>query len=542
MDIMSKLFERSSIGIDLGSANMRVWVKGKGLVMDEPSVVAISTSYQGDSKPRVLAVGTEALELVGNNNNEVEQGMGLCCQGEEKRAQAQARELAWLGVLEKGSPLTRRLCVSFDAHSKPGDSAQILPHIQENASYVAWARKGRVISDVEIVAKILRHCFTKAKSEGKSKLRKPRVVIAVPSDITEVEKRALEAAACSAGAGKVLLFDSCIAAALGAECAACGQEDCMVVDIGASETRIMVASIGNDIVSASCRFGGNEMNSAIIKHMRNKHNLLIDEREAENIKIQIGSAQKLEEELVCEINGNDLVEGNRRTLTISSREIREEAVDKVLGRIEDALTDFIKFDVSQGIVANLKKSGVVLTGGGALLRGLDKRLAAATGLPVCVVDDPAHATIRGIGIVLNELDFYVEGTCGMNLCKKWLAPARRVLALVAIRGAIALLLAGLCFHAGRCCSLREFTFLSLFLLFAMPWLGWCGLILGLLGFAESFHNALLCSSFCILGIALDCVLVSVFILAKRRKDRWAAFAIHLAPLVLGYVLLYRLLY
>ena len=540
MEIMSKLFERSSIGIDLGAAKMRVWVAGEGLVLEEPSAVALSTLYDVGSKPRVLAVGAEALELVGKNNNVAEQGMPLGCQNKEIRAQACA--FAWLGVLEKGVPLTRRLCVPFDAHSKSGDSFQPSPRSPGDSSYLMWPREGHVISDVDIATKMLHYCITKAKNNGKGKFRKPRVAIAVPANITEVEKRALEDAARFAGAGKVLLFDDRIAAILGVGCDTCERDGNLLVDIGASATNIALISPTGIACDRALRVGGNEMNSAIIKHMRNKHNLLIDEREAENIKIQIGSAQKLEEELVCEINGNDLVEGNRRTLTISSREIREEALDKVLGRIEDALTDFIKFDVPQGIVANLKKSGIVLTGGGALLRGLDKRLAAATGLPVRVADDPAHATIRGIGIVLNELDFYEEGTCGMNLCKKWLAPARRALTLVAIRGAIALLLAGLCFHAGRCCSLREFTFLSLFLLFAMPWLGWCGLILGLLGFAEPFHNALLCSSFCILGIALDCVLVSVFILAKRRKDRWAAFAIHLAPLVLGYVLLYRLLY
>ena len=403
MSILSKLFESSDIAIDFGAAKMRVWVKGKGLVMEEPSAVALSTLYDVDSKPRVLAVGAEALELVGKHNNVAEQGMPLGCQNEEMRAQTCA--FAWLGVLEKGVPLTCRLCVPFDAHSKSGDSFQSSPRIPGDLGYLMWPRKGCVISDVDIAAKMLRYCLMKVKNAGKSTFRKPRVAIAVPANITEVEKRALEDAARFAGAGKVLLFDDRIAAILGAGCDTCERDSNLLVDIGASATNIALISPTGIACDRALRVGGNEMNNAIMKHMRNKHKLLIGEREAEDIKIKVGSAQKLEPELDCEIKGRDLGEGHQRTLTINSREIREEALDKVLGRIEDALTDFIKFDVPQGIAANLAKRGFILTGGSAILRGLAERLADATGLPVRAAEDPAHATIRGVGIVLDELDF-----------------------------------------------------------------------------------------------------------------------------------------
>ena len=247
--------------------------------------------------------------------------------------------------------------------------------------------------------------MAKARDAVESTFRKPRVVIAVPVDITEVERRALAEAAHSAGAGKVLFFDNRMATALGVGCNTCEPKGCMFVDIGASMTAIALVSPCGNIRGRSLRVGGDEMNNAIMRHMRNKHRLLVGEREAEDIKIKIGAVRKLEKELDCEIIGSDLVEENQRALTINSREISEEALDRVLVRIEDALNDFLKFDVPEDIAANLAKTGFVLTGGGALLRGLDKRLADAAGLTVRVADDPVHATIRGVGVVLDELDF-----------------------------------------------------------------------------------------------------------------------------------------
>jgi len=231
------------------------------------------------------------------------------------------------------------------------------------------------------------------------------VVIAVPVDITEVERCALEDAAHSAGAGKVLFFDNRMAVALGVGCNTCEPKGCMFVDIGASMTTIALVSSYGNIRARTLRVGGDEMDNAIVKHMRHRHKLLVGEREAEDMKIKIGTARKLDEERDCEIKGSDLVEGDHRTVNINSREVREEVLDRVLVRIEDALSDFLKFDVPECLAVNLARNGIVLTGGGALLPGLDKRLADATGLPVRVADDPAHAAIKGVGVVLDEIDF-----------------------------------------------------------------------------------------------------------------------------------------
>lgn len=400
MNILSKLFGFNDIGIDLGSTNMRVWLTGKGLVLDEPSVVAFSGLCKCGSAPRILAFGAEAIKLLEENDNAERSWMeSMAQQGDSALA------FARLGVLETGAPLTHRSSAHLGAYPKSGDSSQALPHYRENPCYAVWPREEHIISDIDIATKMLRYCISKAKNNGKGKFRKPRVVIAVPANITEVEKHALEDAAHSAGVGKVLLFDDRIAAILGVGCDTCERDGNLLVGIGASAMNIALISPTGIACDRDLRVGGNEMNKAITKHMRNKHKLLIGEREAEDIKIKIGSAQKLEPELDCEIKGRDLVEGHQRTLTINSQEIREEALDKVLGRIEDALTDFIKFDVPQGLAANLARKGFVLTGGGAILRGLAERLADVTGLPVRVADDPAHATIRGIGVVLDELDF-----------------------------------------------------------------------------------------------------------------------------------------
>ena len=399
MNILKKLFERGDVGIDLGAANMRVWVRGKGLVMDEPSVVALRRSCHFGSEPRILAVGAEAVKLMGENDNVRKSGMGFMPQQE-----CSARALARLGVIESGAPLARRLGVPSDEYLGSGE----MSYCWANSCYAVWPRKAQIIADVEIVSKMLRYCLAKAKGAVGSTFRKPRVVIAVPADITEVERRALAQAARSAGVGKVLFFDNRMAAALGVGCDACEPKGCMFVDIGASMMTIALVSPDGIVCSRSPRVGGDELNNAIMKYMRNRHKLLVGEREAEDLKIKIGAAQALDEELDCEISGSDLVEGRRRTLTINSREIREGALDRILARIEDALSDFLKFDVPGNLAKNLARNGFVLTGGGALLRGLDKRLADATGLPAHVFDDPAHATIRGIGVVLDKIDFLLK--------------------------------------------------------------------------------------------------------------------------------------
>ena len=362
MNILKKLFERSDAGIDLGAANMRVWVKGKGLVMEEPSAVVLVVSReaveasvgelqgQQDSKPsgkpckyRVLAIGAEAGEMIGKT---------------------------------------------------PGSLIVIHP------------MKGGVICDYDITEKMLRYCFAhqKVRESCKGGFRRPRVMIAVPSGITEVEKRALEDAAHSAGAGEVFLLEASMAAAIGAGIPVTEPKGRMVVDIGAWATNMAIFSLAGIVHSNVLRVGGDEMNNAIIAYLHRKYNLLAGEREAEDVKIKIGTACKPEKELDYEIKGLDATEGRKLAVTVNSKEIREEALAGLLGQIDDALKEFIAH-VEPGLAADIADNGIVLTGGSALLPGLDKRLADTTGLPVRVADDPAHATIRGVSVVLDELEF-----------------------------------------------------------------------------------------------------------------------------------------
>lgn len=302
MNMISRLFESNDIGIDLGSAKMRVWVKGEGLVLEESSM------------------------------------------------------------------------------------------------------KGRGIPDLDTVEKMLCYCFAKV-TIGKS--RKLRVIIAVPSDITEDEKRTLEDAAHSAGASVVFLLEAGMAAAIGAGLPVVEPKGCMVVDIGASTTEFAVVSLAGIVHDKVLHVGGDEMDNAIITHLRNKYNLLAGEHDAEDIKIKIGTACEQDAEHDYEIKGLDAAEGRQLAVTINPREIREEALSGVLGQIEGVLREILVHTEPE-LVADIVGSGFVLTGGGALLTGLDKRLADVTGLPVRVADDPTHATIGGVGVVLNELDFLAK--------------------------------------------------------------------------------------------------------------------------------------
>lgn len=357
MSIMSKLFCRDDIGIDLGAANMRVWVMGEGLVLEEPSAVALDISHEevkeqgqqeskDSGKPRehrVLAIGAAAGDMLGKT---------------------------------------------------PGSIVVIQP------------MKGGVICDYDITKKLLRYCFhhQKVKEARKSGFRRPRVVFAVPSGITEVEKRALEDAARSAGAGDVFLIEAPMSAAIGAGLPVSEPEGCMLMDIGASETEMVVISLAGIVHSNVLRVGGNEMNSAIMTYLRDKYSLVIGEREAEDIKIRIGTACRPEKELEYEIKGIDATEGRKLVVKIDSKEIREEALAGLLGQIENTLNEFIAH-IEPELAADLVDNGIVLTGGAALLRGLDKHIAAATGLPVRVANDPAHATIEGCGVVIGELEY-----------------------------------------------------------------------------------------------------------------------------------------
>ena len=230
------------------------------------------------------------------------------------------------------------------------------------------------------------------------------MVFAVPFGITEVEKRAVEDAAHSAGTGEVFLIEAPMAAAIGAGLPVAEPKGCMVVDIGAPATEMVVISLAGIVQSDALRVGGDEMNNAIMTYLRDKYNLVIGEKEAEDIKIKIGTACRPEKELDYEIKGLDATEGRKLAVTVNSKEIREEALAGLLGQLEDALRGFIA-RIEPGLAADIADNGIVLTGGGALLRGLDKRLADAVGLSVRVADNATHATIEGCGVVVGELDY-----------------------------------------------------------------------------------------------------------------------------------------
>ena len=327
----------TDIGIDLGTANCLVFVKDRGIVMREPSVVAI----QAGSK-RVLAVGEEAKLMLGKT---------------------------------------------------PGNIVAIRP------------MKSGVIADFDITEAMLKYFIEKVcPPRFYSKYAKPRMVIAVPSGISEVEKRAVEDAAHAAGASDVFLIDEPMAAAIGVGLPVSEPEASMIVDIGGGTCEVALISLAGIVHGFSARnAGGDAMDSAIMKHMKDVYNLLIGERTAEEIKIKIGSAYPTGEEQTLEVRGRDIVAGLPKTLTITSEEIRNALKDPV-SQIVDAVRTTLDRCAPE-LAADLVDRGLVLSGGSSQLRGLDTLLAAQTGLPVVVADDPLSAVAEGTGVVLNEIDF-----------------------------------------------------------------------------------------------------------------------------------------
>ena len=330
----------ADIGIDLGTANSLVYVKDHGIVLNEPSVVAI----QAGSK-RVLAVGKEAQRMLGRT---------------------------------------------------PGNIVAIRP------------MKSGVIADFDITESMIAYFINKVCPKrlwSGMKWAKPRMVIAVPSGITEVEKRAVEDAAERAGAakGKVFLIEEPMAAAIGVGLPVSEPAGSMIVDIGGGTCEVAIISLAGIVHSYSARAaGGDAMDQCIMKYVSRVYNLLIGERMVEQIKIEIGSAFPLEEEKKFEIKGRDIVAGLPKTLTITSEEIRDALKDPV-GQIVDAVRSTLD-KCEPELAADLVDRGVVLSGGSAQLRGLDRLLAAQTGLPVILADDPLSAVAEGTGQVLNELD------------------------------------------------------------------------------------------------------------------------------------------
>lgn len=334
-------FFSSDIGIDLGTANTLVYVKGQGVVLCEPSVVAIDR-VSGS----VLAVGEEAKRMLGRT---------------------------------------------------PGNITAIRP------------MKDGVIADFDITEAMLRYFIRKV--HRKNRLVSPRVVIAVPSGITEVEKRAVKDSAERAGArSPVYLVEEPIAAAIGVGLPIQEPSGNMIIDIGGGTTEIAVISLAGIVFSKSIRIGGDEFDEAIVTHMKKAYNLMIGERTAEEIKIRIGSAYPMEQETTLEVKGRDILAGLPKTVTITSEEVRE-ALAEPLSTILEAVRIALERTPPE-LSADLIDRGLVLAGGGALLRGLDKLISEETGLPVHVADDPLTAVAMGTGRYLS--DFHLLKRLAVN--------------------------------------------------------------------------------------------------------------------------------
>lgn len=342
MNIIQKIISKVSdllgnfstdIGIDLGTATTLVYLRGEGIVLCEPSVVAIYKNT-GD----VLAVGEEAKLMLGKT---------------------------------------------------PGSIIAIRP------------MKDGVIADFDVTEEMLRY-FIKKASPRKLFLR-PRIVVAVPSGITEVEKRAVKDSALRAGAREVIPVEEPIAAAIGVGLPIAEPQGSMIIDIGGGTTEIAVISLGGIVYARSIRVGGDEMDDAVIEHMKKNYNLMIGERTAEEIKIKIGSAWPLNEEVSIEVRGRDLITGLPKFLKVSSEEIRD-ALQIPLKEIVDAAKVTLERTPPE-LASDLIERGIVLCGGGSLLRGLDKLIAEETGLACFVADDPLTAVALGTGKILEEPKF-----------------------------------------------------------------------------------------------------------------------------------------
>lgn len=319
------------MAIDLGTANTLVYVKGQGIVLSEPSVVAINKDTG-----KVRAVGVEAKNMIGRT---------------------------------------------------PGNIIAIRP------------MKDGVIADFEIAEEMLRYFIQKV--HNRKRLVWPRVAVSVPSGITAVERRAVTESAVQAGAKKVFIIEEPMAAAIGAGLPVQEPQGCMIVDIGGGTTEVAVISLGGIVFPKSVRVAGDEMDQAIIQHLKRTYNMMVGERTAEEIKIAIGSAFPIKDELEMQVKGRDQVMGLPKIITITSEEIRESLREPV-----SAIVDAVRVTLDRTppeLSADIVDRGIVLAGGGALLRGLDKLLAKETGLHVTRAEDPLTAVVLGTGRFLEEL-------------------------------------------------------------------------------------------------------------------------------------------
>ena len=328
-------FFSNDLAIDLGTANTLIYVKGKGVVSNEPSVVAVEKNHKGEKK--VVAIGTAAKEMLGRT---------------------------------------------------PGNIMAIRP------------MKDGVIADFEVTEAMLRYFIAKAHNNRKPLVR-PRIIICVPFGITEVEKRAVKESAEAAGAREVYLIEEPMAAALGAGLPVTEPTGSMIVDIGGGTTEVAVISLGGIVKSQSVRVAGDKMDEAILQYVKRKYNLLIGEPTAEHIKVAIGNAFPGFSEST-EIKGLDMVSGVPKALTLHSDEVRE-ALSEPVRIIVDAVKSVFE-DTPPELAGDIYDRGIVLAGGGALLRNLDALLREETGLPVTVAEDPLSCVVLGSGKALDELD------------------------------------------------------------------------------------------------------------------------------------------
>ncbi len=339
--MFDKIFQILSydIGIDLGTVNTLVWVRGKGIIIREPSVVAIHKKSR-----QVLAMGAEAKRMLG------------------------------------------RTPIAIEA--------------------VRPLRDG-VISDFDTTEAMLRHFIKQVHSTPKSgikipKIPRPRVVVGIPSGVTEVERRAVQDAALTAGARVAYLIEEPMAAAIGAGLPIEDPEGTMIVDIGGGTTEIAVISLGGMVINRSLRVAGDELDLDIVNYLKMRYGLLIGEKTAENIKIDIGSAMPLKQEKEMVVRGRDLSTGLPKSLKISSSEVRE-ALMGTINQIIGAITEILE-ETPPELVSDILERGIVITGGGALIKGFDKKLAEETKMPVWIADDPLTTVVRGCGVVLQNLD------------------------------------------------------------------------------------------------------------------------------------------
>src|SRR6202142_446492 len=327
------------IGIDLGTANVLVYVQGKGIVIQEPSVVAVSDDN------RIVAIGDEAREMIGRT---------------------------------------------------PGNITAIRP------------MKDGVIADYVITEAMLRHFIHKVNR--RFRIGKPEVMISVPAGVTSVEKRAVRDAALKAGAGAAYLIEEPLAAAIGANVPIAGPSGNMVIDIGGGTSEIAVIALGGIVVSTSLRVGGNKFDEAIATYIRKKYNLMVGERTAEEVKIAIGTALPLERELTMDVRGRDLIAGLPRTIPLTSPEVME-AMEPPLQQIIGAVRLVLE-QTPPELSSDIIDKGMVMSGGGSLLRNIDKLLTQVTGVPCHVADDALNCVARGTGLALEHFEFY----------KKYLGP------------------------------------------------------------------------------------------------------------------------